>query len=330
MVGNGLQRESRRAWRVEENMTAAEGLDIGTVVVGCDGSWQSEAAVEAATREAARRKSALALLVVLRERDLAADHLSSFARREREALAAAEAVAKRAKVRAARVDAGVPTEVVTGTVDSPAVLHLARRASLLVLGGHGGSGQKAFSVGSVSGELVRGFDVPVYVPQVEPVASRPKRDRPASVVVGVDGRGGEETLLTLAAEEAVARGTGLVIVRAVRPGTSAGGLALPDVWDDTWMAVRQAERTADVSSRVTVVVGEPVPVLLAECDTDDLLVVGTRGGGRLAGLIAGSVARGVLDGHVCDVIVVPPGYSRTTNRTARQGNAQMTAHGAGS
>jgi nucleotide-binding universal stress UspA family protein len=50
-----------------------------------------------------------------------------------------------------------------------------------------------------------------------------------------------------------------------------------------------------------------VTALLARCAPDDLLVVGTRGGGTLAGLVQGSVARGVLDGLLCDVIVVPPG-----------------------
>jgi nucleotide-binding universal stress UspA family protein len=73
------------------------------------------------------------------------------------------------------------------------------------------------------------------------------------------------------------------------------------------MAVHQAEQTADVSSRVVVSVDEPVRALLAECGSDDLLVVGTRGEGRLAGLVRGSVARGVIDAGLCDVLVVPPG-----------------------
>ena len=38
-----------------------------------------------------------------------------------------------------------------------------------------------------------------------------------------------------------------------------------------------------------------------------MLVVGTRGQGRLAGLVRDSVARGVIDAGVVDVIVVPPG-----------------------
>jgi nucleotide-binding universal stress UspA family protein len=127
------------------------------------------------------------------------------------------------------------------------------------------------------------------------------------VVVGVDGRGGEEELLSVAADEARSRGAGLVIVRAVRPGGTEDRLARPQVWDETWMAVHQAEQTADVSSRVVVAVDEPVRALLVECGSDDLLVVGTRGEGRLAGLVGGSVARGVIDAGLCDVVVVPPG-----------------------
>ena len=49
-----------------------------------------------------------------------------------------------------------------------------------------------------------------------------------------------------------------------------------------------------------------VQALVTRVLPDDLMVVGTRGEGRLAGLIAGSVCRGVLDAMPCDVMVVPP------------------------
>jgi nucleotide-binding universal stress UspA family protein len=56
-----------------------------------------------------------------------------------------------------------------------------------------------------------------------------------------------------------------------------------------------------------VVTQEPaVTALVTRVLPDDLMVVGTRGEGRLAGLIAGSVCRGVLDAMPCDVMVVPP------------------------
>lgn len=112
--------------------------------------------------------------------------------------------------------------------------------------------------------------------------------------------------MAIAAAQAKVRQCGLVIVRAVPPGSGDGGLSQPEVWDDTWMAVRHAERSAEVPCRVVVSQQPPVAALLGECAPGDLLVVGTRGEGRLAGLISGSVARGVLDAGSCDVLVVTP------------------------
>jgi len=277
-----------------------------TVVVGCDGSYESECAVARGAAEASRRGARLALLAVLSDRELAAERLSDVARREAEARARADAVLRRAVDRVAVVAPGLAPQRVVGSVGSRAVAELAERACLLVLGRHGRGGLQALSLGSVSDDLVRSFTVPLYIPRDSTPAAERLSRRP-KVVVGVDGRGGEEELLTMAADEARTRDAGLVIVRAVSPREDGDALAKPHVWDETWMAVHQVERRADVSSRVVVSVDEPVPALLDECDPDDLLVVGTRGGGRLAGLVRGSVARGVIDAGVVDVIVVPPG-----------------------
>ena len=61
-----------------------------------------------------------------------------------------------------------------------------------------------------------------------------------------------------------------------------------------------------MTSRLVVTQEPAVHALVTRALPDDLLVVGTRGEGRLAGLIAGSVCRGVLDAMPCDVMVVPP------------------------
>ena len=45
--------------------------------------------------------------------------------------------------------------------------------------------------------------------------------------------------------------------------------------------------------------------LLRYADPDDLLVLGNRGGGRLAGHVTESVTRAVLDEMPCDVMLVP-------------------------
>jgi len=274
-----------------------------TVVVGCDGSWQSNRAVEAAARIAAGRGLRLALLVVPRNGSSADGSLRGYALREISARARAQATAELAEERARAEAPNAFVEQVIGDVDGAAVRELADRAVLLVLGSHGGEGQLALSLNSPSEELVRHLRVPILIPGegARPLAisGLPR------VVVGVDGRGGEEELIGIAASEAEARGRGLVIVRAVPPG-APGRIARPEGWDDTRLAVHHADHTASVSSRMVVSVGDAVSALTAECGPDDLLVVGSRGQGRLSGLVAGSVARGVLDAGGCDVMVVPP------------------------
>lgn len=276
-----------------------------TVVVGCDGSWYSNRAVDAAARIATERGYGLTLLAVPRPHPSGDGSMRGFAEEELSAHERAHAMTRSAEERAL---AQVPTlrvDRLVGDLDGTAVGALAERAVLLVVGSHGGEGQRAVSLGSLSHDLVRRLGCPVLVPRERalPASNVPHRPR---VVVGVDGRGGEEELIGIAAGEAKVRGRSLVIVRAVRSGEVGGGIARPDVWDETWMAVRHAEHTGSVSSRVVVGVGDAVSVLTAECGPEDVLVVGTRGLTRLAGLVAGSVARGVLDAGECDVMVVPP------------------------
>lgn len=276
-----------------------------TVVVGCERSWQSNRAVEVAARVAARRGCRLALLVVPRNGSFADRSLSGYAVEEVSARGRAHVTADLAEERALTAAPQVIIDRVIGDIDGTTVRELAARATLLVLGSHGGDGQRALSLNSPSEELVRRLKVPILIPgeRTAPINTVPHLPR---VVVGVDGRGGEEELIGIAASEAEARRCSLVIVRAVRPGEAGGGIARPEVWDDTWMAVHHADLTASVSCRVVVSVGDAVCALTAECGVDDLLVVGTRGQGRLSGLVAGSVARGVLDAGECDVMVVPP------------------------
>jgi len=54
---------------------------------------------------------------------------------------------------------------------------------------------------------------------------------------------------------------------------------------------------------------DPVAAVLDRVESDDLLVVATRGQGRLAGLVPGSVTRALLDAGRCDVLVVDHGIA---------------------
>ena len=280
--------------------------DPSTVVVGCDGSGESDRAVDAAALEAARRGCRLTVLVVPRHESRSNDEpLSGYSEAEGRGQDRADVTAHLAQERSLMAAPDVGVDVMVEAVDSPAVAELASRAVMLVLGGRGREGQRALSLSSTSDELVRQLRVPILIPAAWSPTESTVPHAP-HVVVGVDGRGGEDELISIAAAQAAARECCLVIVRAVSPAREGGVLARPQVWDETWMAVRQADRTASLSCRVVVTVGDPVTALTDECGPDDLLVVGTRGQGRLAGLVPGSVARGVLDAGACDVMVVPP------------------------
>jgi nucleotide-binding universal stress UspA family protein len=62
--------------------------------------------------------------------------------------------------------------------------------------------------------------------------------------------------------------------------------------------------TVDVTELV--VEKAPVPALLDEASTDDLLVVGSRGRGGFSGLLLGSVSQQVAQHATCPVVIVRP------------------------
>jgi nucleotide-binding universal stress UspA family protein len=276
------------------------------VVVGCDGSWHSETAVVAATHEAARRDAPLVLLAVADSRGSQPDRLSWVARHEAEAMQTALAVAKRGQWRAHHTDPSVPTQVVAvAGHDAPELADLAQGTGLLVLGGHGGRGQLAFSLGSVSAELARVFRCPFLLPHDRASRVKEPLDRHPAVVVGLDDLRRATPILAVAAAEAAVRRAELVAVHAARSMVAADDEALREHWRDARAATGLTERPG-LTSRLVVTREPAVEALVTRSLPDDLLVVGTRGEGRLAGLIAGSVCRGVLDAMPCDVMVVPP------------------------
>lgn len=268
------------------------GMNADVVVVGADGSWQSRRAVEAATLEAARRGMGLLLLTVERA--------------EEDALELARVASKSAVLSARRIDPAVPLEVaVLRDLEVPELDRIVERTHLLVLGEHGRGGQIALSIGTTSGDLARRFRTPLLLPRVDRVPEDQAPSRHPGVHVGLSGRDEDGDVLRVAATEARLRGSALWVIRAV-PTACPGERVLGAV-DEAWATVRSVPETASVPCHVEVVQDDPVTALLARCRSADLLVVGTRGGGTLAGLVMGSVARDVLDRLPCDVIVVPRG-----------------------
>lgn len=136
------------------------------------------------------------------------------------------------------------------------------------------------------------------------------------VVVGIDASDAAISAVRFAADEAHLRSAPLRIVHALRWPFGRATEPWPDVDGAGLMrsgadAVVQAavESVADLlpADRVTgeVADGGPTTVLLSASAHAQLLVVGSRGSGGVAGLLVGSTASGVVAHADCPVVVLP-------------------------
>lgn len=139
------------------------------------------------------------------------------------------------------------------------------------------------------------------------------------IVVGVDGSPCSVKALRWAIHQAqLTAATVEAIASWEDPATFTYSLG----WDtdyadhESWAAITErylheavAGATADLDPQVevvsTVVQGHPAQVLLDAAKGAQLLVVGTRGHGTLAGLLLGSVSQHCVQHAPCPVVVVP-------------------------
>ena len=210
-----------------------------------------------------------------------------------------------------------------GTVGRPSaeLVALSESAALVVVGRRSLAEHPSASLGSVSFALSAHARCPVVVVQGERTpglgAGRP-------VVVGVDTSRASMRAVEFAARAAAAAGGGLVVVAA----WSGRGIEpwLAELWDESRTgadladeeydrAVASAAAAVDLVARNHPEVptssrtpqGSPPEALLAEARDAGLLVVGARGNGGFAGLMLGSVSRGVLREADLPVAVVRSG-----------------------
>lgn len=280
------------------------------VLVGCDGSWESMEAVDVAVEEARWHAAPLVLVTVQDETGHGARTLGDWTRNTAAVADEARSIGERSLE---RVGGRVP-DVTVLSVPSTAAAELREitcRATVLVLGRHGASGRVAFTSGSTSDQLTRLVRCPVLVTGSrgssvrEPVHLAAGHHRPA-VVVGVDDSPAAEVVLSVAVREAQHRGWPLTVIHSLGHRAQEVHVEAAAIWarhGDLLLAGRSPDHSL---ARVVVEAGPPVGALLDHAESGDLLVVGTRGEGRLAGFTPGSVAHGVLEAMRCDVLVVPP------------------------
>jgi len=285
------------------------------IVVGVDGSECALQAVRWAAAEAVRRHLPLRLVSAYTwpsgrlvgdtglaidnrriRRDAADEQLAAAAR-------TAATVAPALEVEQMPVD-GLPEQVLEAeSVD----------AALAVLGDRGLGRLTGLLIGSVSVALATHARCPVVVIRgPEPDTAAPRTE---PVVVGVDETPAGGAAVAFAFEAAALRGVPLVAVHTWQDQLIDPRMVT--LLDFDAIAAREqqvlAERLAgwsekypDVSVRRLVVRDRAAHALMEESSAAQLLVVGSRGRGGLAGMLLGSVSRAVLHHAHCPVAVVRP------------------------
>jgi nucleotide-binding universal stress UspA family protein len=285
------------------------------VIAAIDGSEGSLRGARMAAEEARLRGAALELLTALPWSSLGVVTSPSASDLPGAVLRNAESMLKEVVAELEPVAGGVSWSVVERRpVD--ALRDASTRAQLLVLGSRGAGGVAGLLVGSTATAVVPAAECPVLVlPDDTSVRVSQRR----SVVVGVEGRSGDEEVLGAAFDEAAARGTDLIAVHAwqdVRVGASFEVVSPLIDWagvrDDEERVLAEAlagwrEKQPDVVVREVVLRDKTAHALLAAALTAELLVVGHRRRHRLGAL--GSTTHGVLHRTSSPLLVVPVGPS---------------------
>jgi len=281
------------------------------VLVGVDGSAESEAAADWAAREARRRGAVLRIVHVwpwLTEQE------PDTGRPDNPRPTAMRALGETAdRLRRDHLGLVVETEVIS---DDPAdgLVRAAEGRELLVLGSRGIGGFAGLLVGSVGLAVAARSAVPVVL--VRPGGPAPEgADR--EVVVGLDARHPADAVLDFAFTEAALRGARLRAVHCWEsvPAWSYGGWAPVQVDVVEQRAAEAALVTAALAARrekhpevevvETVRLGGAAWALVDASDEAELVVVGRRERRHEIGLRLGPVAHGVIHHAKAPVAVVP-------------------------
>jgi nucleotide-binding universal stress UspA family protein len=285
----------------------------GPVIVGIDGSACARAAAEWAAAEAERRGTALRLLhaYVLPPAGYSAynpypPNILGEMREEGRCLLRDTVT----EIRRHHPGVSVTTKMVYG--DPKRVLARESAGAVVTVVGAHGRNRVAMALGSVAAKLAHSNPAPVAV-------IHPGR-QPGSgpVLLGIDGTTGDEAL-DFAFGAANLRGCGLTALHCwteemvdglVQEQYTAtfGGLPTADSEAD-WLTERLAgwlSRYPHVAVERLITDRPATTALLDRAATAQLVVIGHRGHGGLAGLILGSTGQAMITRCAAPVVIVPP------------------------
>lgn len=207
------------------------------------------------------------------------------------------------------------------------ILHDAAResaADLVVMSTHGRSGLRRSVLGSVADQMIRRAEVPVLLIPPDCEASW-ETQRPAQILVPLDGSQLAEAALAPAARMAEHLDAEVLLVRALSPVLHASylngkpGLSCAD-FDEVEDAWKYLTRLADGLRKdgrrasVRVLVGSPAAAIAdaAREEKIDLIAMTTHGRGGLGRIMLGSIADGVLHQSKMPILLVRPESARRT------------------
>jgi len=268
------------------------------IVVGVDGSSTARSALRWAAAEGALHGASVTAVMAWSYLDQTGGQFDP---------GYGEVDARRA-LEAAVASAGPGVEVLLEVVNdlpAPALLEAGSRADLLVVGSRGVGGFKGLLLGSVTERILEHVPCPVaVVKEVAPVRG--------AVVVGIDGSPTSDVALRWAADEAARRDADLHVVHAwqvpvvtipaaeqmVDAAEAAGRQVLDRALADPRLAGLRVEGhlPSEGASRA----------MLALADQAALMVVGSRGLGRLGRVLLGSTSRQLAHHAPVPLVVVPP------------------------
>ncbi|WP_237209011.1 universal stress protein [Rothia nasimurium] len=292
----------------------------GEIIVGIDGSEQSYGALQWAVHEAAVRKVPVRMVTAYSLPVFTGTGFDAgYSMVDEEALT--DGVAQILDEAYSRVgDSGVELRATVETGDATAVLlELSKKAELMVVGSRSHGGFLGRLLGTVSTSLPAHSHCPtVAVPHsfAEKIEADPAiLDRSLPIVVGSDGSDEARLAMMQAADEANRRGVKLTLVNALAPYTGTLNWVPAAVdFEALYREIADLQRKAaewirgyfpQLEIEFKLIDGSPVQVLLEAGKTADLVVVGTRGRGGIAGMILGSTSQGILHNTQVPVMIVP-------------------------
>jgi nucleotide-binding universal stress UspA family protein len=287
----------------------------GSVVVGVDGSPQSEVAVEWAVEYAESHHRPLTIVYALGDAltDGSPDYPTRVRRKQH---VAGARITEDALATASRLAPALDVSVcVSEGVAHDVLLAAAEHASVLVVGTRGRGRLGTLLLGSVSVGLLTHAPCPVVVAR-RPVDQLSSAQAKRGVVVGVDGTEASTGAIAFAFELAAARHESLQVAHAV--GVGSYGLIAADLWtyeqrldvaEEHEVQVAESvagfqEKYPDVVVSWQLIEGDATADLVHLSMQASTVVVGSRGRGDAAALLLGSVSRGVVVQAHCPVVVV--------------------------